>query len=537
MKKIRNLIASFKYCAEDLLMPLLFHSAQLIFNCFLGIILANTLGSFSDSIFEIHSHLETKRIILIVLCVFAVSILLPAIGFASDVIMLRHSLRHDIKVLDCFLRKSPEEIAEFSIGELQFQLEDAPNTLRIEWVNIFGRAFAVPICLGCFMFFSLQISWELALVMIIVSMTQLVIPNILKSKLAFYDAKAREYTGIRKDQENDVIRVPYIVKLWGIGDKIISRIDKTFREFYSCFGKKYVSWNVLSKENENNTIHFSMILFLIVGSFLVATSRITPGNLASILLYFSVLQSLLGDIAYIIQHWKLMQQAAQRVKKITWTKTNESCISVNSFKSLSGEHIHYEYPGKKIVYDAPIEVKCGDKICIIGDNGCGKTTFARILASLLSNYSGELKVNGIALNLLNADDWRELVSYASQNPFIFSGTVFDNIVFDRHVEESFVFGLTDKFGLKEYLNRKVSNSSGLSGGEKQKISILRSLVKNAELMIFDEPTNHLDNEMIDVLIDQLLTSHKTVLVISHDGRVIKQFKSYINLNVIKEQFE
>lgn len=118
---------------------------------------------------------------------------------------------------------------------------------------------------------------------------------------------------------------------------------------------------------------------------------------------------------------------------------------------------------------------------------------------------------------MNAEQWRKMLAYSSQEAFMFETTVRENISLDSSSSQvSDIDNYLDKFGVGYLSNRMISIDSGLSGGEKQKISIIRALLSNRPILMLDEPTNHLDQQSIEFLKTYLEETDKTVIIISHD---------------------
>lgn len=145
-------------------------------------------------------------------------------------------------------------------------------------------------------------------------------------------------------------------------------------------------------------------------------------------------------------------------------------------------------------------------MCYIkGSNGSGKTTLAKILLKLIDGYSGEILINGIELRQISEQFYRNQCAAVSQRTFLFNDTIYNNIVYGisdvtpAHYEQAIrLSGLDKVLRLLPDKERTIIGENGatLSGGEKQKISIARALLKNANVIILDEPSNNLDKKSL-----------------------------------------
>ena len=117
---------------------------------------------------------------------------------------------------------------------------------------------------------------------------------------------------------------------------------------------------------------------------------------------------------------------------------------------------------------------------------------------------------------INLSSYRNVFAYAPQEPYLFNTTVRENIIFkDSKIDYEQYINLMENFKIIGLSERKICSKNDLSGGEKQKISIIRALLKDSEFVILDEPTNHLDRESISFLKQYLVNIDKTIIVITH----------------------
>ena len=182
----------------------------------------------------------------------------------------------------------------------------------------------------------------------------------------------------------------------------------------------------------------------------------------------------------------------------------------------------YEESGS-VFENLSFTVKSGEKVVIVGKNGSGKSTLTKLLCGLFTNYHGSLKVNGTELSEFSMDSFRKQIAYAAQDPFLFEGSVRENIhLGNLNASDAETDELVDRLGIRELSEKKISaGQKELSGGEKQKISIARALLKNTSLLILDEPSNNLDQQTIEWLQNLIVYYPKTILYISHDQKMIE----------------
>jgi len=199
--------------------------------------------------------------------------------------------------------------------------------------------------------------------------------------------------------------------------------------------------------------------------------------------------------------------------------------------SLEGVSFRYE-DGAPLLEDVSLDLRRGDRVALLGPNGSGKSTVVHLLAGYIRPQRGAASANGIAYDEIDIRSLRGRMAVAPQHPFLFTGTVRENVAYamseceDAAIEEALEWAGAAAFvhelprGLDEPIGEQ---GARLSGGQRQKLAIARALLRRPDVLILDEPTNHLDDESIAALLATLaaLPFRPAVLLISHDWRVLQ----------------
>lgn len=189
---------------------------------------------------------------------------------------------------------------------------------------------------------------------------------------------------------------------------------------------------------------------------------------------------------------------------------------------LEFKNVSYSSDNKMILNDISVTVEKGDYISIVGPSGSGKSTFLKLCSFLISPTSGNILYNNKNINEYDPVEYRKKVSYCFQTPYLFGNTVYDNILFpytirNKHVDMENVKKLLSTFKLDEScLNEKVIN---LSGGEKQRIALIRSLLFKPDILLLDEVTSALDvdnTSIVENVIKLLNDEGLTILLVTHN---------------------
>lgn len=212
---------------------------------------------------------------------------------------------------------------------------------------------------------------------------------------------------------------------------------------------------------------------------------------------------------------------------------DSQAIELTAFESsIKIENLSFSYnDSDSVLKDINIDIKKGQKIGICGSSGCGKSTLLKLLPRFYDHYDGSIKFDGIDTKQLTLKSLRSKIATVAQDPFIFDGTIYDNIVFGSKVTTEdevieackkaaiydFIMSLPDKFD-----TNVGPNGLKLSGGQKQRITLARVFLSNADIILLDEATSALDNEserIVQESMDKL--SDKTMIIIAHRLTTIK----------------
>lgn len=166
-----------------------------------------------------------------------------------------------------------------------------------------------------------------------------------------------------------------------------------------------------------------------------------------------------------------------------------------------------------------------------GDNGSGKTTLIRLISGLEKQYLGEILLDKTPLSEINLVKWRRNLGIALQEAVCFSGTVRDNICIGNENEnKKEINSIINQLGINEIVDRTLNyDCSSLSGGELQKISIARALLRKPKILILDEPNNNLDEESKNWLENFIREYKGTLIYIAHDLKFISLADNVIQL--------
>ena len=210
--------------------------------------------------------------------------------------------------------------------------------------------------------------------------------------------------------------------------------------------------------------------------------------------------------------------------------TKEDCPQ--EIEKLSYKDVSFSIGGKQIINNFSFEFEKGKKYLIIGKNGAGKSTLFKLLKKTYDTYTGGIYINDTDIAEMPHEALSDCSSYLNEDVSVYSATVKENIELFRDVDESQLSKAISVAQVKVDLDRKLKdNGSNISSGEKRRIEIARTLVKNTPIIVFDEVISTLDIETAYEIEKLALDLDSTVIFISHNfsGKLVKEYDEILLL--------
>ena len=324
-----------------------------------------------------------------------------------------------------------------------------------------------------------------------------------------------------------------IVKIFNLENEENEKFVKENNKYFNLIFKQSRLSNLLTPINETIGLIVGVLLIWFGGiSVLQQGAMSSEDFIKFILLLFAMLQPIrkLANVNVLFQNGIA---AAERVFSVfdNHDKIPESknAFKINSFKnSINFKDVNFKYEGQDslILDNINLEICKGQTVAIVGKSGAGKTTLTDLLPRFYDPISGNIFIDKINLKDLKLKNLRDLYGIVTQNVILFNDTIKNNIIhgnknasendINKAVKSANIQDLVEKLdnGLNTYIGE---NGVKLSGGEKQRLSIARALIKNPDILILDEATASLDSEsekMVHSAIDNII-KNRTVIIIAH----------------------
>ncbi|WMJ81564.1 ABC transporter ATP-binding protein [Clostridium sp. MB40-C1] len=262
------------------------------------------------------------------------------------------------------------------------------------------------------------------------------------------------------------------------------------------------------------TMELSVCLMMMISAFIIYTQLETAGSMSALLRSIDLSM----DRVNAINETPIMDKEGKIIKPNNYT--------------IKGEHISFSYDKRKIIDDVSFTIKQGTTTAIIGPSGGGKTTLCNLITRFWDVDRGNITLGGIDIKNYTLDSLLSNFSMVFQNVYLFNDTIANNIKFGKpeatleEIRKAAKKACCDDFimALPNGYDTVISESgSTISGGERQRISIARAILKDAPIIILDEATANVDpeNEMqLQIAIEEL-TKNKTIIMIAHRLKTVQ----------------
>ena len=262
------------------------------------------------------------------------------------------------------------------------------------------------------------------------------------------------------------------------------------------------------------------------GAWLSLSNRhITPGIVLAFLQLLTFVITPIEKIPSLFANRKAARSLIAQTEELFYEKPDEQeKIEINTLRSaIEVQNLSFSYENtEKALQAISLTIHAGKKYAIVGASGSGKSTLFKLLTKYSNEYDGNILFDGIDLRNITYSSLSEIISEVQQNVFVFHDSIYNNICLYKKISEEKFDYVIRKSGLSSLIQQKGknfscgANGSKLSGGEKQRISIARALLRNAFVLLMDEASSALDEKTADEIMNSILDMPDiTSLVITH----------------------
>ncbi len=478
------------------------------------------------------------RILLTLLALYGCSALF---GYIQGFIMTHvsndavYNLRKDISTK---INRLPVKFFESRThGEILSRITNDVDTLQMGLnQSITQLITSVTTLIGVFvMMLSINI-WMTLAALLILPVSALIISKVMKRSQKYFQAQQR-YLGDVNGQVEEIYGGHNVVQAFNKEEDVIAEFEKTNHQLYtSAWRSQFFSGMMMPIMQFVGNLGYVVVALL--GGFMVIRGNVQVGDIQA---FFQYIRQFTQPVQQIAQVTNMLQSSAAAAERVfEFLNEEEEDQTVENPVDISGingnvemKHVSFGYdPDQMIIHDFSCDVKEGQKVAIVGPTGAGKTTMVKLLMRFYDVNSGEILIDGHNVRDFNRSELREMFGMVLQDTWLFHGTIMENIRYGRldATDEEVIaaakaahahhFIMAQPGGYQMVLNEETSN---ISQGQKQLLTIARAILADNKILILDEATSSVDTrteERIQKAMDNLMKG-RTSFVIAHRLSTIK----------------
>ena len=493
----------------------------------------------SDGLFDGIDLAAVARIGVGLAVIYCLSALFGFIQqYIMAVVTLKMSYRMRSELSEKINRVPQKYFNTTSQGDILSRITNDVSTLQQGLTNSLPTIIsAVTQFAGCLIMMFVT-EWRMALTALCITLLGMVLIIVIMSRSQRYFAARQKSLGELNGYVEEMYSGHEVVRISRAVDKVLDRFDGLNAAVYDANWRSQFLSGVM-QPLMNVIGNLSYVAVCVLGSVLAINGTIEFGVIVSFILYVRLFTTPLTQIAQGMTNLQTASASAHRIFDFLESEElSDESAKTQTLTDVRGavkfDHVRFSYPDspdKVIIKDFAADVHPGQKVAIVGPTGAGKTTMVNLLMRFFEVNSGCITIDGVPTTELRRADVHKLFGMVLQDTWLFEGTIRENLVYnmqgitDEQLETVCRACGLDKFvhSLPQGFDTVLSESTTISAGQKQLLTIARAMLQNAPMLILDEATSSVDTRtelLIQRAMDEL-TKGRTSFVIAHRLSTIK----------------
>ncbi|MBD8047457.1 ABC transporter ATP-binding protein [Clostridium faecium] len=403
--------------------------------------------------------------------------------------------------------------------------------------SIFSQSlqFVLAIAAMAYMSFSLMV------IVVVASILSIVVSFLFGNSLSKMDQEVSKVNEKFIATVKDMLTGFNVIKSFKVEKEVFTQFKSSNSELENSKKRKNKKAQLIEVILGEAGIALALVTYG-MGAYFSIKGFITAGTVVAFIQLLNFVIEPINQLGNLIPARKSSKGLIEKMEKATYFDDNEeNKIYINEFSNaISFNNVSFGYEqGIDILKNINIKFEKGKSYVLVGASGSGKSTILNLILGYMDNYRGEILFDNVELRKIKTSSLYELFSVIQQNVFIFDNTIRENIVMFKEYNDKEVNKAVDSASLTNLISEKgynyVCGEGGkfLSGGEKQRISIARSLIKKSPILIMDEGTSALDVATSQSIEEELAKiKGLTKIVITHkmDKNILSMYDEIIVLN-------
>lgn len=372
------------------------------------------------------------------------------------------------------------------------------NMVNVVFMSLVGIVFVV--------IFSIFVHWLMAPVFLMAIPLVVVLSLVLSRRIKRIQKVITAQTTALAGSTTESLRNIELVKSLGLAQQEIERLNTTTDKILGLELTKVRYIRSLSFI-QGTCINLLRTSVMILMMYLIFTQQIKVGEFLALFIYSFFIFGPLQELGTVINTYREAEASLDNFQEILSQPKEPKPTSpkaIETVGSIEFSDVDFQYPSaaSKALSGMSFRVDLGETVAFVGPSGSGKTTLVKLLVGLYTPEAGDILINGLSLSEIDLDQLREKIGLVTQDTHLFSGTLRENLLFvNPGASDEDCLHVLEMAACQRLLDRAdqgldtVIGEGGIkvSGGEKQRISIARALLRNPALLVFDEATSSLDS--------------------------------------------
>ncbi|MFZ4785525.1 MAG: ABC transporter ATP-binding protein [Flavobacteriales bacterium] len=408
---------------------------------------------------------------------------------------IKHSLQLPYEVFE-------DQRSGETLGKLQKVRTDSEKFITVFIGVLFQSAVGIAFVLT----YSIQVHWLIGPMFLITAPLLAFISSLLSKKIKTISKQILGATTSLAGSTTESLRNIELVKSLGLTDQEVNRLNNTTTRILGLELKKVKYIRSLSFV-QGTTVNFIRTVLIGFLYWLVFRDQILPGELWTLTIFSFFIFGPLQEMGNVIASYREAEASLQNFSELLATPkeyTPENPRRIEQLETFEFDNVSFKHRSATTfaLENIGFKINKGETVAFVGPSGSGKTTLVKLSVGLYQPHAGAIKYNGITGSEIDIDSLRKQIGFVTQDTQLFAGTIKENLLFVKpDATDSEVLSALEKASCGKLLARAESGIETvigeggikISGGEKQRLSIARALLRNPKLLVLDEATSALDS--------------------------------------------
>lgn len=481
--------------------------------------------------FTITYH-NSNNIIILSIVLFVIYFSKEVSSFLKDIMILKYSeildLHITMKIYKQIILLPYLYYKNRTTGEIISRIKDL-SSIKDFLAQLFTSITTDSFCFILFLFLLMKINQKLTLITLVFLIGSILIHLLFKGKIK---KGVKHY--YRKEEGLNSYLIESLSSVDAVKGMHVEKIiiDRFYLKYRNLLETVY-HVSIVEKSFsfiKNNLYHLFQVIILSYGSLFVIDKKM---SLSELIIFHSLLTFFISsfqNIVNLLHEYPTFLLSLERIEDL-FTIRKEIFKGKDFYQNYKVEgdilyhNLTFSYASREIFKNINLKINQGDKVFLYGESGSGKSTLMKLLMRYIEVGFGSISINHIDINHYHLDLLRENITYISQQEFLYTDTIYNNITLKKDIDKEKVLQAIKLTLVDEIIDHDALSSDKLveengfnfSGGERQRLILARSILKSSNIYIFDEALSQIDIERERIILENIFKqmSDKTIIVISH----------------------